>query len=459
VPFDGRVVAFALASLVVTGVLVGFAPALRLAASSLKGVMSEGGRSFTASGTTHRTLKTMIIAEIALAITLVAGAGWLVKSFANLGSSSPGFVAQGRLVFDVLLPPSRIFPPQGSGVQVTGAMIADRFAAWTSEMSERLGSIGGVKTVATTATLPLGTDRDAVLYIGVQGEPVDPEHPQVARAHRVSHRFFEAMGVKTIAGRSFTADDRSGTAPVAIVNRTFARRYLAGKDPLTARFTAGYPDVPAAPIFTIVGVMDDVKYVSMGQAADPAYYTPAAQSPYGLQTVVIETALGNPVGIAAPVRAAMKEIDPLIPVTPRDMTDVVSRSLTREKLGMTLMMLFAFAALGLAAIGIYGVISYASSQRVGEIATRMALGATSSHVFWMLMNQGRALAIAGTLIGLGIAYAAGRGGSSLLYEVRASDPVVLLTATALVAGITFVATLLPAIRGSRVQPSRILRLD
>jgi putative ABC transport system permease protein len=136
---------------------------------------------------------------------------------------------------------------------------------------------------------------------------------------------------------------------------------------------------------------------------------------------------------------------------------VVAASLRRQRLGMTLMLLFAIAALALAAVGIYGVIAYASAQRVGEVATRMALGATPGDVFWLLMNQGRLLAVVGTVVGVGVAYAAGRAGSSLLYEVRASDPMILVTATMIVLAITSVAILLPARRVSRIEPSRVLR--
>ena len=160
----------------------------------------------------------------------------------------------------------------------TQAIIAERVLSWRAGIDERLRGIPGVTSVATTATLPFGTDRDGVLYVGVQGAPVDPEHPQVARAHRVSREFFDALGIKVIAGRGFSADDRIGTAPVAVVNRTFVKRYLGDRDPLASRFTAGYPGVPAAPILTIVGVVDDVKYVSVAQPGDPAYYLPEARA-------------------------------------------------------------------------------------------------------------------------------------------------------------------------------------
>ena len=258
---------------------------------------------------------------------------------------------------------------------------------------EDLGPIPGVTAVATTATMPFGIDRDGVLYIGVQGNIMDPDHPLVARAHRVNERFFSAMGIKMIAGRDFTADNRSGTMAVAIINRTFARRYLGIRDPLTAKFAAGYPEVPAAPIFRS-SASSTMEVVSLGQAADPAFYARRRKRQYFTQAVVINTALADPISVARRCVGGQGD-GPGAPVTPRSLSDVVSVSLRRQRLGMTLMLLFAGAALALAAVGIYGVIAYASAQRVGEVATRMALGATPSDVFWLLMDQGRLLAMAG----------------------------------------------------------------
>jgi hypothetical protein len=292
----------------------------------------------------------------------------------------------------------------------------------------------------------------------VQGDFVDPNHPKVSRVRRVSTQFFEAMGIKLLAGRSFTDDDRQNTAPVAIVNQAFARRYLQERDPLSIKFTAGYPTVPAAPILTIVGVVEDVKYVSMGLSADPMYFTPQTQSGYVRQTAVLKTT-GDPLGVAAQVRDAVHKRDPLMPVRMEPLTRVVANSLVRQRLGMTLMMIFAITALGLAAVGIYGVISYVSSQREGEVATRMALGASPSDVFWLMVGQGRTLSIIGVAAGLAIAYAGGRVISSRLYEVGALDPLVLGTAGILVLSITAVAVALPARRASRVAPARVLHLD
>jgi predicted permease len=387
----------------------------------------------------------MVVAEIALAIALVAGAGWLVRSFANLQRADAGFVADKRLVVDIL--PAQRFEK------------FEQIVAWSRETLDNLRAVPGVESAATTATFPLrGQDTDSVLYLGIQGEFTDPNHPRVSRVRRVSTSFFETMGIKLLAGRTFTDDDRAETAPVAIVSKTFVRRYLQGHDPLTTTITAGYPTVPEKPVYTIVGVVDDVKYVSMALDADPMYYTPQSQSGYVRQTAVLKTK-GDPLSVANGVRDAIHKRDPLMPVKMEPLTSVVAASLVRQRLGLSLMTIFAITALSLAAVGIYGVISYVSSQREAEVATRMALGASPQHVFWLMVGQGRTLSMAGVVAGLAIAYAGGRVVSSRLYEVRALDPLILGGAGAAVLVITAVAVALPARRASRVAPARVLHLD
>lgn len=334
--------------------------------------------------------------------------------------------------------------------------------AWSRAVDERLATIPGVKAVGSTTTLPFRRGRETlanVTYLGFEEQVNDPDHPRPVHPVGVSREFFDAMGIRMIAGRRFTADDRVGTTPVVIVNQSFVRRYLAGRDPLTARFAIGYPTIDPKSMMTVVGVVDDVKYGSLAEVVEPIYYTPLDQTPTWQPTIVLWTALSDPSRIGSAVRAAVSDVDPQLLIRVEPLSQTVASSLGPQRLGLLLMSLFALAALGLAAIGIYGVIVYASAQRVGEVATRMALGATPSHVFWLMMNQGRTLAIAGTIIGLGVAYAAGRAGSGLLYEVRASDPVTLISATALVVGITFLSIVVPARRASQVDPSRILRLD
>jgi putative ABC transport system permease protein len=337
----------------------------------------------------------------------------------------------------------------------------EKVAAWSREVADRLRAIGGVTAVGSTSTFPIRPGRNTlgVTYLGFQEQVDDPDHPRPVHPVSVSPDFFDAMGIRMIGGRAFTVDDRSNTTPVAIVNRTFLRKYLTGRDPLKERFAVGYPVIDPKTLLTIVGVVEDVKYESLAEVPEPIYYTPQAQAPYWQQTIVVATSLADPGAVVPSVRAAIKLVDPQLLVRIESVPQIVASSLSLQRVGMTLMLIFAGTALGLAAIGIYGVIAYVSAQRVGEVATRMALGATPTSVFWLMVNQGRTLSAVGTVLGLTTAFVAGRVVASQLYDVRASDPLILMSAVGLVLAITFLAVVVPAVRASKISPARVLRLD
>ncbi len=384
----------------------------------------------------------MTVAEVALALTLVAGAGWLVKSFSTLRATNPGFATNGRLIVDVR-----------PGPQVRGP---EQTLVWTHTLFERLRGIPGVTGVASTAAFPLRGTLDGSLLLQFQGLPYDPVRPAGARIRLVSPKFFEAMGIPIVSGRDFTDDDRQATAPVAIVNRAFIRRYLPGHDPLRMSFQAGYPAV-APPYRAIVGVVGDVRYRSIAEEAEPSFYVPQGQFPFPRQAVVIATRAGEASALAPAVRAEIARLEPQLAVDVGTVANIVASTLTRQELGMTLMLLFGATALVLAAVGIYGVIAYASAQRRGEIATRLALGATPGQVFWLMMVRGQWLAVAGVVIGLAVAYSGGRAVAGMVYGVHASDPAVLIGATAIVVLITWLATAIPAGHASRTDPILALR--
>jgi putative ABC transport system permease protein len=444
VPFDDHVLVFALGALVLSGLFVGFAPALRLAGTDVKTLLNESGRSSTTGRGTARWLGAMTVAEIALAVTLVAGAGWLVRSFANIRTIDPGFVAEGRLVFDVSL---------------QGRKFADNAAvsAWSHDLFDRLRGLPGVVAVGSTSNLPLRATPENSLYIALHGESMDPGHPMGSRQRSVSAGFFDAMGIRILAGRDFDAGDRPGTAPVVVVNRTFARLYLAGIDPLTARFAFGYPTIDPRTESSVVGVVEDVRQRSLTVPAEPAFYTADDQAPRRVQTIVVSTRLADAGGLASAIRGEVRRTDPQMALEFQSASDVVATTLQRQQLGMTLMLLFGASAVALAAVGIYGVIAHASAERRGEVATRLALGATRARVFWLMMRQGGLLATAGAAIGLMAAYGSGRVVSSRLYEVHAADPLILGAATVLVALIALIATAIPAGRTARIDPVRALR--
>lgn len=447
VAFDGRVLVFSLVALAVSGLLVGFAPAVRLATTDVRTLMGDSTRSATGGRGTARWLSSMTVIEIALAIILVAGAGWLVRGFANLRSMNLGFVPEQRLFFDVSFL-GRRYP---NAAAINAASIA---------LTDRVRALAGVASVGATSNFPLRNTLEASLYAQLHGEPFDSKHPLGTRARVVGPGFFGASGTRVLQGRDFNQDDRANTLPVAIINKTFARLYLTDRDPLGVKFSAGYPTPDPRNELTVVGVVDDVRERSVSLAAEPAYYTPLTQiGGLPTQTIVVSTSTADPAGVESAIRDEVRRFDPQIAVDFERVTDLVDDTLSRQQLGMTLMLIFGTVAVLLAAIGIYGVVAYAVSQRRGEMATRLALGATPGSVFGLVMKHGAVLALVGTAIGLFAAYLSGRIVASQVYAVRASDPLMLTAAVVLVGVITALATMIPAWRASRLAPSGVLHTE
>ena len=388
----------------------------------------------------------MIAAEVAVALTIVSGTGLLVRSFLNLQRDDTGFESRGRLTFNVLLAGPRYRDPGAN-------------RAWMRTLFTNIRGVHGVTGVAGSSDFPMD---DSVNRTLIQMDTWDESHVHVvARNATVTPSFFSTMGMHVIRGRGFTDDDRATTAPVVVVNESFVRKYLDGGDPLTARFAFGFPRVNPASARPIVGVVNDVKYASLWSSAEPVFYLVADQARGGMfrLNVVVSTDLADPRAAIPAVRAEVQKMDPQLAFTIEPVTEVIAATLTRQKLGTTLMLLFGAIALLLAAIGIYGMIAYASAERHGEVATRMALGATRTNIFALLSRQGLAVAVTGAVVGLGLAYAAGRLASSWLYDVRPADPLILTSALALVLGVTVIATLIPVGRAARIDPARALRFE
>jgi predicted permease len=369
-----------------------------------------------------------------------------VQSFSRLRHTDPGFVTSGRLMVDVRPDPQGVRGP-------------DQTLAWTRNLFDRLRALPGVTGVGSTVSFPLRGQLDGSVFVQFQGESFDPARPLGARQRLVSPGFFDAMGIPLVSGRDFSADDRQNTAAVTIVNREFAKRYLQGKDPLRTTLAFGYPNIDTRAFRTIVGVVGDVRYRSIAEEAEPSFYLPQGQFPFPRQTVVIATRLADATTMAPSVRSEIASLQPHLAFDVETVSHFVASTLTRQQLGMTLMLIFGATALVLAAVGIYGVIAYASAQRLGEIATRLALGATPAEVFWLMMRRGQGLASVGVAIGLASAYVGGRTVASMVYGVYASDPIVLASATVVVVLITWVATAIPARRAARIDPILALRAD
>jgi putative ABC transport system permease protein len=444
VTFDMRVLLFTLAILVVTGLLVGFAPALRLASTDVRTLLNESGRSNSGGRTTARWLSAMTVAEIALAIMLVAAAGWLVRGFATLRSVDAGFVADKRVIFDVSFQNPARYPSN------------DSVHAARNDMIDAVRAVHGVTAVGATSSYPMRGTQENSLILQLHGGTVDATNPMGSRQRFVTPGLFAAMGTKLEQGRDFGPADLPNTTPNVIVNRTFVKRYLAGRDPIGAMFSAGYPAPNPANEVTIVGVVNDVRQKSLDLEAEPAFYSALTQIPFRRMTIVAATNLDDVGPLEGAIRDAVRKLDPQMPLEFELASDVVATTTSRQELGMTLMLVFGTVAVLLAAVGIYGVVAYATAQRRSELATRLALGSTPIGVFWLVMREGGTLALIGTAIGLGTAYLSGRIVSSQIYAIRASDPLMLTAAIAVVAAIAALATMIPAWRAARLSPARVL---
>ena len=446
VQIDTRVVLFSLVILVASGAIIGLAPAIRLLRSDMKTLMNDNSRSTSAGRGTTRWLMAMTVAEVALAIMLVAGAGWLVRGFSNLRNTDAGFVTDNRLLFGVSFLGPR-YPTQDAVRQAH----ADVLTA--------VGGIRGVANVGLVSAYPMRGTLEGSLLAQFHGEPFDAANPPGTRQRAASAGLFGAMGTAIVKGRDFTAADLPTTTPVAVVNKVFVDRYLKERDPIGVQFSAGYPEPDPTNEVTIVGVIDDVRQKSLADPAEPAFYVPMTQFPLRRATAVVSIGQSDVGVIERAIREEMRKINPTMALDFELASDVVGGTLRRQELGMTLMLIFGAIAIVLAAVGIYGVVSYAGSLRRDELATRLALGASPRSVFMLVMKQGAMLGLIGAGIGVGLAYLSGQVISNQVYAIRASDPVILAIATLLITAITFLATTIPAARAARLNPANALQSE
>ena len=444
VPFDARVLVFSLAVLVVTGAIIGLAPAVRLMRSDMKTLMNDSSRSASAGRGTTRWLMAMTVAEVALAIMLVAGAGWLVRGFASLRNTDAGFVTDKRLLFDVTF----LGPQYRTPDAVRQAQL---------DLLTAVKNVHGVKDVGLTSAYPMRGTLEASLLMQFHGEPYDAANPPGTRARFASAGFFAAMGTPIIKGRDFGTGDLPKTVPAVIVNRVFVERYLKGRDPIGVQFSAGYPAPDPKNEVTIVGVVGDIRQKALADPAEPAYYIAMTQVPLQRATAVVSMTQSDPAAVEQAIRAEVRKINPTMALDFELASDLVGGTLRRQELGMALMLVFGGIAIVLAAVGIYGVVSYAGSLRRDEMATRLALGASPRSVFLLVMRQGATLGLVGAALGIGLAYFSGQLISNRVYAIRASDPLILTIATLLITTITVLATTIPASRAARVNPANALQ--
>jgi putative ABC transport system permease protein len=469
VRIDGRVLAFAVASSLLTGILFGLAPAWQTGKISLQQTLKEAAQSVTAIKQRMRSV--LIVTEMALALVLLVGAGLLLRSFHQLNKVDPGFNYDHLLSFSVSLPEKKYSKPEQR---------IDFF----SNLSRALSALPGAESVGLASGLPFGASSWRNSFV-VEGRPVPPpsEIP-ILEGCLVTPGYFSTMGIPLRAGRYFTdQDNRPGaqasppasssadssaskvtTSPASglnaiVIDEEFARRYWPGEDPVGKRIMLG-PIDPGSPRLTVVGVVGRVKMDKLSVESNRVQcYLPYLQFPYPFanMTVVIKTSQ-EPAQMTTAALQQVQSLDPNQPIyNLRTLEQVRAQSIAPERLNLALLGLFAALALVLAAVGIYGVVSYSVSQRTHEIGIRLALGARRGDVLKQVVGQGMKLALVGTGVGLVSSFALTRSLKSLLFSVSTSDPVTLISIALLLCGVALLACFIPAWRATKVDPLVALR--
>jgi predicted permease len=445
---DGRVLAFTLGLSVIAGVLFGIAPLAGAHDADPVEALKAGGRGAAGGslwGRGHRLRRALVMAEVALAVMLVTGAGLLVRSVAGLREVEPGFTAEGVLSFEVAMTGRRY--PDGPSVART-----------YRDLWPRLESLPGVRAAGGVTALPL-SDFAAWGPITIEGRTPPPGERFINADQRtVAGRYFEAMRIPLRRGRLFTEHDTAESERVVIVDEKLADRYWPGQDPIGQRLKFG-DLAEATPWERIVGVVGRVQQYGLDTDDRIAVYRPHAQRPARVLYVAVQAA-SDPSALREPVAAAVHGLDPDLPVHRlTTMVSRVERALANRRFAMTALVLFAGTALVLAAVGTYGVMTCMVRQGTRDLGVRLALGATPGAILALVVRQGLGLAVSGIALGVAGALLLGRVLEGLLYGVRSHDPLTLLvTATGLVA-VAAVACWIPARRAAAIDPVIALRQD
>jgi putative ABC transport system permease protein len=434
---DLRVFAFTLAAALLSGLVFGLAPALQASRADLQRDLTRRGGGEGGGRRSARSL--LVVAEIALSLVLLAGAGLFMRSVAEILAVDPGFDA-GRVLVARLSLPREIYAGR------------EKTAAFCEALQQRLAALPGVEEVGVVSALPLAGNRASVPFT-VEGGATAPGEEPWTNYRLASPGYFRALRIPILTGRAF--DDRDGAAapPVAIVSRAFVRRFLPDRDPIGASLRIDDNDRGPRPV-TLESEPEPHLYLPLRQAHEDSVGLLT-----GNQYWLVRAGL-DPPALGTAVRGALRAVDPDVPATSlRSMEDYLRASLSFRRFSLTLLAVFAVAALLLAATGLYGVIAYGVSRRTHEIGVRMTLGALRSDVLRLILAEGMRLALCGAGLGLLAALALTRTMKSLLFGVGPADPLTFAGITVLLLGVALVACWLPARQATRVSPITALRCD
>ena len=442
---NGVVLAFTAGVSLFAAILFGLAPALRSSQAHFADALKQAGR-----GMHHSRKKlgsTLVVGQIAVSLTLLAGGGLLVQSFWRLIHVNPGFQPQNAVTAKLEFPSEKYGTPQKS-------------SAFLQQFQKRAGALPGVQAIGAVSELPLtGEYGDLVFHI--PGHAYEPGQFEDAEFRQTTPGYFEAMRIPLLAGRSIRWSDTANAPPVMVVDQAFAKQYFPDQSPIGKQLDFLGP--PSGTTFTravtIVGLVGDVSHDSLDAPQRPEMYVPVAQSSVPEMNIVVRTSLppGSTATVLQNVLSSLDKNEALSTV--RTMQDVIASSVSQPRFSALLVAIFAVLALGLAVIGLYGVISYSVTQRTNEIGIRMALGATPRDILQMILGGGIKLALIGTAIGVALALSLGRFLQSLLFEVRATDPVTLAVVAVLLLAVALAACYIPARRAMKVDPMVALRYE
>jgi putative ABC transport system permease protein len=441
VVIDTRALLFTLGITVLTGLVFGLAPALQASRPDLNETLKDAGRGATVGARRQRVRNSLVIAEVALALVLLVGGGLMIRSFYHLQQVSPGFNPQGVLVVGLTLPSKKYDEAQQT--------------AFYNQLTRNVSALPGVKAAGGTNVLPIVDNF--VLGVVIEGRPrvLNTDLPKT-HYFAVTPGYFTAMEIPLLRGRDFTPQDIEGGRRVVIINETMAKRYFPDEDPIGKRIHITMNDE----IFReIVGIVGDVKQNELNKETLAQTYEPFAQEPSTGLALIVRTE-GDPTSLTAAVRSEVLALDRDQPLgLVRTFEQIISTSISQDRFSMLLLCVFATVALILAAVGLYGVMSYSVTQRTHEIGVRMALGASTGDVMRMVIGQAARLAAAGVAIGLAAAFALTRILSSLLFEVSPTDPLTFAIIPVLLVGAALGASFIPARRATRVDPMVALRYE
>ncbi len=443
VSMNWQVLGFTLGVSLITGLLSGLAPALQASKSDQVTALKEGSTQSAGSRGSRHLRNLLVMAETALALVLVIGAGLLIKSFWQLQQVDPGIKPDHLLTFQVSLP--RNDYPEAAQKRI-----------FFEQLLERTAAIPGVQSVGASHILPLTGAYSCDSFMR-DDRPLPPDDRPCAEIRLVTPDYFRTLSIGLTRGRVFTERDNSGAGQVVMINEAMAEKFWPGEDPIGKRLT---PDSGTIVSREIVGIVRDIKHFGLDKESKPEYYIPYNQDPWSSALTIAVRTTGDPASLSQAVRNEVRSLDSSLPITSlRTMKELVERSVAKPRFRTLLLGVFAGVALLLSMLGIYGVMSWSVAQRTREVGVRMALGAAPADILRLLVGQGMIVAVVGVGIGVGGAFMLTRVLASFLFEVNATDLMTFVSVAVLLLGAALLACYVPARRATKIDPMVALRYE